>query len=113
MALELNKLEPAGPNCRAYMVITNKADSRYESLKLDLIEFRTDGIIGHRFAIQLGPVRPNKQQVKLFDIAGSSCTDIGSFLVNDILECRTSSGPIDDCFSKLTLSSRTEAQLSK
>jgi hypothetical protein len=112
LSLQLNKLEPHDQSCRAYMVITNKTDTPYDSFKLDLIEFGTDGIIGHRFAIDLGPIRANKEMVKLFDIQ-TPCDQIGSFLVNDVLECKTASGPAKDCLSGLALSSRAKAQLTK
>jgi len=113
ISVELNKLEPQGDSCRAYVVIRNEGDTRYQSFKLDLIEFRTDGIIGHRFAIDLGPVRPEKTLVKLFDIAGTACEEIGSFLINDVMECSTDSGSRDDCFSGLSVSTRADADLTK
>ncbi|MFD0986391.1 hypothetical protein [Methyloligella solikamskensis] len=113
VALELNKLVQQGDSCRAYVVIRNQGDRHYESFKLDLIEFRTDGIIGHRFAIDLGPIRPEKTLVKLFDIADTACEEIGSFLINDIMECSTDSGAIDDCFSGLSVSTRADAELTK
>lgn len=113
LKLELNKLEPQGDKCRAYIVIRNQSGRHYESFKLDLIEFQTDGIIGHRFAIDLGPIRPEKTLVKLFDIADTACEEIGSFLINDIMECSTDSGTLDDCFSGLSVSSRTSADITK
>lgn len=113
ISVELNKLEPQGDSCRAYVVIRNAGDTRYQNFKLDLIEFRTDGIIGHRFAIDLGPIRPEKTLVKLFDIDGTACEEIGSFLINDVMECSTDSGPRDDCFSGLSVSTRADADLTK
>ncbi|WP_245290843.1 hypothetical protein [Methyloligella halotolerans] len=95
------------------MVLRNQSERHYQSFKLDLIEFRTDGIIGHRFAVDLGPIRPEKTLVKLFDIAGRHCDEIGSFLINDVMECSTGSGAVDDCFSGLSVSSRADAELTK
>jgi hypothetical protein len=112
LAIQLNKLEPQGKSCRAYLVIKNKSATAYPTFKVDLIEFRTDGIIGHRFLFDLGPIRANKEAVKLFDL-DTPCDQIGSFLVNDVTECKTDAGPANDCLKALTLSSRAKAQLTK
>lgn len=113
VAIELNKLEPKGSDCRAYFVINNKSDKAYETLKLDLILFRRDGIIDQRFAVELAPLKAKKRTVKLFDVANTSCDDVGSFLINDVMECKAGSEDVSDCLQDLALSSRTDNALSK
>src|SRR4026207_2230004 len=54
VASGLSKLEPRGQACRAYFVVGNKTKTPYEELKLDLVLFRPDGVIGGRFAVDLG-----------------------------------------------------------
>lgn len=112
-SIELNKLEPVEKGCRAYLVVNNSASVTYQSYKIDLVLFQTDGVIGRRFSIDLAPLRPAKKTVKLFEIDGMSCDKIGSFLVNDVMECKTDSGPIDNCLQQLTTSSLSKVQLSK
>ena len=112
VAIELNKLEPQGQNCRAYFVVNNKSTA-YETLKLDLVLFRPDGVIGRRFAVDLGPLKADKRSVKLFDIDGTSCDEVGSFLINDVMECKAESGPLSDCLKDLSVSSLTKVQLAK
>jgi len=113
ISIELNKLEPQGSQCRAYFVINNKTGTDYEALKLDLVLFKPDNVIGKRFAIDLAPLKANKRAVKLFDIEGTSCDEVGSFLVNDAMECKAASGPIEDCLKDLALSTLTNVQLTK
>ncbi len=93
IAIELNKLEPQGSQCRAYFVINNKSSADYEALKLDLVLFKPDGVIGRRFAVDLAPLKANKRAVKLFDLEGIACDEVGSFLINDVMECKAESGP--------------------
>ena len=102
--IELNKLEAADKGCRAYVVINNTTDTAYQSFKIDLVLFQTDGVIGKRFSIDLAPLRPKKKSVKLFDIDGMSCDKIGSMLINDVMECKSASGPVDNCLQHLTTS---------
>jgi hypothetical protein len=113
LSLELNKLEPQGQGCRAYVVATNKGQADYQTLKFDVILFQTDGVIGRRFAIDLAPLKPGKRTVKLFDIDNTACDQIGSFLINEAIDCKTASGPVEDCLANITTSSLAKAQLSK
>ena len=67
ISVELNKLEPVENGCRAYIIISNTSSTAYDAFKLDLVMFKTDGIIGRRFALNLAPLRPSKRTVKLFE----------------------------------------------
>jgi hypothetical protein len=113
VSLELNKLETSEKGCRAYVVVSNASSTSFSGYKLDLVMFQTDGVIGRRFALDLAPLRPSKRSVKLFDLDGTSCDGIGSFLVNDVLECRAEAGPVDDCLARLKVSSLTKVGISK
>jgi hypothetical protein len=113
ITIELNKLEPQGQNCRAYFVVGNKGNTTYHAFKLDLVLFRPDGVIGRRFAVDLGPLRADKRSVKLFDIDGTACDQISSFLINDVMECKTESGAVEDCLKDIGVSSLTDVKLTK
>jgi hypothetical protein len=113
VAIELNKLEAQNAQCRAYFVIDNKGTTSYDVFKLDVVLFRPDGIIGQRFAVDLAPLKPAKRTVKLFDIANTPCDEVGSFLINDVMECKDQAGEVSDCLQKITLSSRTKNELTK
>jgi hypothetical protein len=113
ITLELNKLEPSDKGCRAYVVVSNPSGTSYDAFKLDLVMFQADGIIGRRFAVDLAPLRPSKRTVKLFELDGTSCDGIGSFLVNDVMECRSNAGPIEDCLARMKVSSLTKVEISK
>ncbi len=113
ITIELNKLEPQGGQCRAYFVINNKSGTDYDALKLDLVLFKPDGVIGKRFAVDLAPLKASKRAVKLFDIEGTACDEVGSFLVNDAMECKAASGPVEDCLKTISLSTLTQVELTK
>ncbi len=75
--------------------------------------FQPDGIIGRRFAVDLAPLRPSKRTVKLFELDDTKCDGIGSFLVNDVMECRSSTGPVNDCLASMKVNSLTKVEISK
>jgi hypothetical protein len=113
ISVELNKLEPVGKGCRAYVVVDNATDAAYSVLKLDIVLFRPDGVIDRRIALDLGPLRANKMDVKTFDLDASPCSDIGSILVNDVLDCKAGKQAVSDCLDKINVSSRASVALSK
>lgn len=113
ISVEINKLEAQDKGCRAYVVVGNGSATPYQSLKLDLVVFGTDGIIAKRIALDLAPLKAAKRSVKLFDLENIACDGVGSLLVNDVLDCRTEAGPASDCLARLKLSSLTKAQITK
>jgi hypothetical protein len=113
ISVELNKLEPLEKGCRAYVVVTNNTETAYQALKLDLVLFQPDGVISRRYAIDLAPVKAGKRSVKLFDIDTVSCEGIGSFLINDVVDCKSETGPLDNCLANLSVSSLNKVQLTK
>jgi len=111
--IELNKLEASDKGCRAYMVVNNPGETAYQSFKIDLVLFQSDGVIGKRFSIDLAPLKPKKKSVKLFEIDGIQCDKIGSLLINDVMECKAEAGPLSGCLDSLKTSTLTNVQLSK
>lgn len=113
LTVELNKLEPQGGGCRAYVVVQNDDDTAYQAFKLDLVLFQKDGIIGRRFAMDLAPLKPKKRSVKLFDLDDIACDKIGSFLINDVVDCKSEAGPIANCLAGTTVKSLGDVELQK
>ena len=112
-SIELNKLETYDKGCRAYVVVNNPSDTAYQAFKLDLVLFQTDGVISRRFALDLAPLKAQKKSVKLFELDGIACDRIGSFLINDVMDCKADAGPAPDCLQRLTTSTLTNVQFSK
>lgn len=113
VTVELNKLDTQGTGCRAYIVVNNEDTAAYQAFKLDIVIFQKDNVIARRFAMDIAPIRPQKRTVKLFDLDNLACNNIGSILINEIVECKSDAGPIEDCLGRLTVKSLTDVQLMK
>jgi len=113
IVVELNKLEASDKGCRVYVVVSNPSDASYDAYKLDVVMFQPDGIIGRRFSVDLAPLHPSKRTVKPFELDGTQCDGIGSFLINDVMECHASSGPVKDCLANMKVKSLTKVEISK
>ncbi|KEZ78367.1 hypothetical protein [Salinisphaera hydrothermalis] len=109
--VELNKLTSVPNACRAYLVTQNLTDRAFDSFKLDVVMFDNNGIVAKRLAVQLGPMPAGKTSLKVFDIPGLACKQIGQLLLNDVLQCtvNTGNGPPKerhDCLSLISVSQR-------
>ena len=106
LKIELNKLEAVEGACRAYMIFENNSGNTYDSLKLDLVMFDSDGLINKRIAVEGAPLPVGKTSVKLFDIKDVSCEQLGRILLNDVLTCSGPAGEYTDCLSLIETTSR-------
>ncbi len=113
ITVELNKLEQVDKGCRVYTVVDNPSTTTFQILKLDLILFHTDGVIGRRLALDLAPLKSQKKTVKMFDLEGTPCEKIGNFLVHDIMECKSEAGALDKCLDAISLKSLSNVQITK
>ena len=111
--VELNKLEPVGEACRAYLVFENGTDTAFDPFKLDLVMFDNQEVIAKRVAVEAGPLPASKTSVKLFDIDGLGCADIQRVLLNSVMACGTAGETQPDCTALTKPSSRTEAAFIK
>jgi hypothetical protein len=118
VTVELNKLEPNGAACRAYLVAKNAAARAFDSLKLDLVMFDRNGVVAKRLAVQAAPLPVGKTSLKVFDIEGHDCAEIGSILLNDVLACapappEDANGAASGCLELVAASARGEVPFTK
>ncbi|MGD1878904.1 MAG: Tat pathway signal protein [Kiloniellaceae bacterium] len=106
IAVELNKLEPIGEACRAYLGVKNASAEAFDSLKLDLVRGDGEGVVAKRRAVQAAPLPAGKTSLKVFDIAGHDCAGIGSILLNDVLDCAPAPTEGAGCLALIAASAR-------
>ena len=113
VSIELNKLEPQGDACRAYLVIKNTGEQAFDSLKLDLVMFDKGGVVAKRLAVQAAPLPVGKTSLKVFDVEGHGCADIGSILLNDVMDCTPAPEAGSGCLARIAVSARGELSFLK
>ena len=85
----------------------------YESLRLDLVMFDKGGVVAKRLAVQAAPLPVGKTSLKVFDITDHACEDIGSILLNDVLECTSDAASAGGCLARIAVSARGEVKFLK
>lgn len=109
LKIELNRLEPAGEACRAYMLVDNSGGTALKSLKVDLFAFDAEGVAQKRLAVELGPIQKKKTVVRLFDFAGLACPKVSRLLLNDVLACEGENATRETCLERIEPATKTSA----
>lgn len=105
--IELNRLEERAAGCRVHLVLENAAARAYTSYRLDLVIFDGDGVIARRVAVETAPLRASKTMVKEFELADLPCARVGRILLNDVTQCASAAGDLENCVAATRLSSRS------
>lgn len=116
LLVELNKLEPAGGDCRTTWVLSNGTDKDLDSLKLDIVAFDKDGIVARRVAAEMGPIAQTHTRVKLFDLKSIACGDVGRILMNGVLACEIQGAEAtapEQCAAEIQTASRSAVPFSQ
>ncbi|SDF42627.1 hypothetical protein SAMN05216241_10159 [Limimonas halophila] len=113
VGVELNKLEAVDGGCRAYMVFDNASGHAFDAYTLDLVIFDSRDVIAKRLAVRTRGLRADKTTVKLFDIQGVACGDVGRILLNRVRDCQPAGDATVDCTALTATSSRTDAAFVK
>lgn len=112
LTVEMNKFEAAeGGGCRAYFLFRNQTGTSFEAFQMSLAVLDKTGVINRLLSIDAAPLPVARTTLKLFDIPGIACEDIGQVLLHDIPACKPQNGQNEDCFPLIDLQSRTPAAL--
>ena len=76
------------------------------TVKPDLVMFDADGIVAKRLAVQTAPLAAGKTSLKVFDMTGLPCEQVGRLLSNDVMDCIDTDGARNDCLGLLSASQR-------
>ena len=103
--IELNKLEPSDKGCQLSFVVNNAGADEFASVKLDLVVFQPDGVIGSQLPLDLTGLRPSARTVKKFVFKGPACDRYGSVMINGVMDCKTATAAVERCLEGITVKS--------
>jgi hypothetical protein len=113
VGIELNKLSDAGSGCQAYFLFDNQGADSYRKLKIDLVVLNSDAVFERWFVLNAAPLEAKKRTMKMYEFSQLSCDEIGSFLINGVVECQQGKRSKKDCGKRLVPSSRVDVELMK
>jgi hypothetical protein len=113
VGVELNRLDARDSGCGVQMVVTNSTTKAFTDFALDLVVFDKGGQISRRTVLDVAPVRASKTTVYAFDLKDLQCDAVGSVLLNDVVDCAQSAGPVANCVDDVSVTSVAKVPFKK
>ncbi len=109
LLVELNQLEDMEQGCRGAVVFTNEMDMTIQELAIEVAVFDHDERVKNLWLLPARNLAPGKIRVRQFLFQEDSCADIGSILLNDVVNCEVD-GDLDpeECLARTSVSSRID-----
>ncbi len=107
IAMELNRVDPVDQSCRLTFITENQLSADLETLSLEIVLIDTSGQVDRLTLFDFGALPAGTPRVRQFDLTDLSCASIGKVLINGVASC----GPVADCASSLSFSTRTGVEV--
>lgn len=108
LSLELNRVETAGEICRTTFVVRNRLGVAIKDLAIELVLFDKKKQVLKLLLVAAGALPDAKVRVRLFDLKGIACDQIGQVLLNDVTRCEGEGLTPARCLAAVKLASRAE-----
>lgn len=111
ISLELNALSPSDTACMASFVATNSSNQDIESAIYEVVLFDADGGVDRLTLLDFGTLPEGRPRVRQFGLGNLACADLGQVLINGAQTCTVAGAASDVCAVGLTVSSRTDVEV--
>lgn len=108
LTLELNSASDVEGACRLSFLVENGLTTDITSLVFETVIFTVDAKVERLTLFDFQSLPAGRPRVRQFDLSGTTCTGVGSILINGVEACNGEALTPDACQTVLTLSSRTD-----
>lgn len=88
LSLDLNSLQPSNGGCRLTFVVGNGLPTPIDRAAFEMALFNSSGVVDRLTVLDFKDLPAGKTKVSRFDLAGTTCADIGRVLINDATDCK-------------------------
>ena len=111
LSLELNALQQHDNACRIVFLAENRLGVDLAALSFETVLIDTDGIVDRLTLFDFQSLPENRMRVRQFDLDATQCDGIGRILINGVAACEGDGLAGSECADRLTVSSRTKAEI--
>ncbi|MBF9036697.1 hypothetical protein HKCCE2091_20880 [Rhodobacterales bacterium HKCCE2091] len=111
LSIELNTVIEAEGACRLTIMARNGLGADISALVLETVLLTREGIVERLTLFDFQAVPGGRPRVRQFDVAGLACADLGQVLVNGVETCAGDGIAAEGCEAGLTLSTRTDVEV--
>lgn len=110
--LELNTLQQVNTACRMVFMAENTLGGDLTGVSFETVLVNTDGVVNRLTVFDFKELPKDRPRVRQFDLDNTQCDTIGRVLINGAASCEGDGLKASDCIDKLSVSSRTEVEIS-
>ncbi|MEL7152060.1 MAG: hypothetical protein AAGK71_15080 [Pseudomonadota bacterium] len=107
LSLELNSASDVEGACRLSFLVQSGFGTDITSLVFETVVFTSDAQVERLTLFDFQSVPAGRPRVRQFDLSGTSCSGVGSILINGVETCNGDALTPDACQTALNLSTRT------
>jgi len=111
LSLELNALQQQKDACRIVFLAENRLGTDLSALSFETVLIDTDGIVDRLTLFDFQSLPEGRTRVRQFDLDNTQCETIGRILINGVATCDGEGLTGTECVDRLTLSTRTKAEI--
>ncbi len=111
LTVELNAAQQQEQGCKLSFVVTNAHPGDISKAVFETVIFDSAGQVSRLTLFDFGALPSGRPRVRQFVIPGTSCEAIGQVLFNGADTCDGAEIPAQACTTGLTLSTRTEIEV--
>ena len=111
LSLELNALQQQDDACRIVFLAENRLGTDLSALSFETVLIDTDGIVDRLTLFDFQSLPEGRIRVRQFDLDNTRCEAIGRILINGVAACDGEGLAGSECVDRLTLSTRTKAEI--
>mgnify|MGYP000173853237 FL=1 len=111
LSLELNALQQQNDACRIVFLAENRLGADLSALSFETVLINTDGIVDRLTLFDFQSLPEGRTRVRQFDLDNPRCDSIGRILINGVAACDGEGLAGPECIDRLTLASRTKAEI--
>ena len=110
--LELNALQQVDAACRMVFMAQNTLSSDLTGVSFETVLVNTDGVVDRLTVFDFKDLPKDRTRVRQFDLDNTQCETIGRVLINGAASCEGNGITGSDCIDRLSVSSRTDVEIS-
>lgn len=112
LMIELNNVRQVDDACRLIFMATNNLGEDLSAISFETVLIDHNGVVDRLTVFDFQDLPDSRTRVRQFDLGNTMCSSIGQVLINGVANCQ---GEIADnavCADALSVSSRTEVEIS-
>jgi hypothetical protein len=111
LGIELNSVSQEGAACRLVFVVENGLGTDLSAAVFETVLFDREGRVVTLTLFDFGALPAGRPRVRQFDLADTTCAEIGRLLLNDAHACTGEGVTPESCAAALRWSSRTAIEV--